>query len=101
MPLKCPLPNLAAQPVYGKCPRPGGRSRPRRPPRTIAGVLRRTFVIAAAVATAAAGVGCRQNKQPLPAACDEGAATVAAALARAPAPVRVSGTPLSACLNEA
>jgi hypothetical protein len=44
--------------------------------------------------------GCGDDEERVPAACMEGPAAVRAALADAPGPVRLDGTPLSACLVE-
>jgi hypothetical protein len=62
-------------------------------------VLRRTL-IAAVAATALAAPGCRDDDPRLPAACREGTRAVQAALASAPGPVRLDGTPLSRCLTD-
>lgn len=56
---------------------------------------------AIALAALSALAGCaRQDREPsLPLACSAGPAAVQAALETAPRPVRVDGTPLSACLD--
>jgi hypothetical protein len=52
----------------------------------------------AALAIALALGGCsKQDDDPAPVGCKEGAESIEAALARAPARVEVGGTPLSAC----
>ena len=55
----------------------------------------------AALATALALGGCskQEDDPPAPVECKEGAATVRAALARAPARVELGGTPLSECFT--
>ena len=56
--------------------------------------------IACIAAVAAALAGCGSDKsESLPAACTEGPDVVVRALAKAPAPVTIDGTPISECFN--
>jgi hypothetical protein len=53
-----------------------------------------------AVICVAAAAGCGGDKsEPLPTACSTGPGVVVKALAKAPAPVTIDGTPISRCFN--
>ena len=58
----------------------------------------RAIVAAGCVAAAVAGCGADKS-EPLPRACTDGPAAVVKALANAPAPVTIDGTPISHCFN--
>ena len=56
------------------------------------------WCVVIAVAVLAAGCGGNKNEK-LPVACTDGPAAIVKALAKAPAPVTIDGTPISHCFN--